>query len=83
MPNRTLGTGTDSNSWRYLEERAELVERVIASEARCRLLERALREQGQDDVGYVTALLARITGLEANQDRLLAQVAGLKQRKTA
>lgn len=83
MPNRTPGTGTDSNSWRYLEERAELVERVIASEARCRLLERALREQGQDDVGYVIALLARITGLEANQDRLLAQVAGLKQRKTA
>lgn len=84
--NHTLGSGTDSNSWRYLDERAELVERIIASEARCRLLERALREQGQDDVGsYVTALLARIVGLEANQDRLLAQVAGLesKLRKSA
>jgi hypothetical protein len=84
MSNRTLGTGSDINAWRHTEERAELVERVIAAEARCQLFERALREYGQEP-NYINALLARIVGLEANQDRLLAQVAGLesKLRKSA
>lgn len=88
---RTLGSGSDINAWRHKADRAELVERVIAAEARANLLQRALREyaEAKDDdptVGsYITALLARIVGLEANQDRLLAQVAGLesKLRKSA
>lgn len=68
--NHTLGSGTDVNAWRYLEERAELVERVIQSEARCRLLERALREYGQEP-SYVNALLGRIVGLEATVEQLV------------
>lgn len=55
---------------------AELVERLIASERRCRLLERTLTEyaQAKDDDpqtgSYVTALQARISQLEENVERL-------------
>lgn len=56
--------------------RAELVERLIASERRCRLLERTLTEYAEakdadGSVGsYVSALQARISQLEDNIDRL-------------
>lgn len=54
----------------------EVVERLVLSEARCRLLERTLREyaevKDQDpSVGsYAVALQARIAGLEKNLWRL-------------
>lgn len=64
------------HTWRHSTERVELVERLIASESRCRLLERALREQSEhydQDVSagsFAVALLARIQMLEANIERL-------------
>lgn len=64
------------SDWRHPAERAELVERLVASERRCRLLERTLTEyaevkDGDGSVGsYVTALQARIARLEENVERL-------------
>lgn len=68
---------SDSNTWRHKGERTELVERLIASERRCRLLERTLTEyaEAKDEDGtvgsYVTALQARIAQLEENVERLI------------
>lgn len=68
--------------WRYDTERAELVERLIVSEARCRRLERVIREYAQQveadpSVGaYVIALHSRIDGLEENIRRLTARRKG-------
>lgn len=62
--------------WRTPTERAELVERLIAAEGRNRLLEQALRDLAAHHEGdpangsYITALLARIAGLERNVDHL-------------
>ena len=64
------------SDWRHKDERAELVERLIASERRCRLLERTLSEYAEvkdedpQTGSYVTALQARIAQLEANVERL-------------
>ena len=54
---------------RYLQ----VVERLVASERRCRAAERALRELSSGDgslASYVTALQARIAQLEDNLDRV-------------
>lgn len=65
-----------SSDWRHPTERADLVERLVASERRVRLLERTLTEyaEAKDEDGsvgsYVTALQARIAQLEANVERL-------------
>lgn len=67
------------NQWRSDTERAELVERLIESEARCRRLERVIREyaeqvEGDPSVGaYVTALHSRIEGLEQNIRRITSR----------
>jgi hypothetical protein len=64
------------NDWRHRDERAELVEALIASQHRCRLLETALREMGEHHESdrsagaYSVALLARIAVLEQNMERL-------------
>lgn len=64
------------SEWRYPSERKDLVERLVAAERRCRLLERTLTEyaevkdQDPQTGSYVTALQARIAQLEANVERL-------------
>lgn len=67
-----------ADGWRDEAERARLVEQLIESERRCRLLERALREYGEQEGdrslgSYVVALHARIAGLEQNIQRLTAK----------
>ena len=68
---------SDSNTYRYPAERNELVERLIVSEKRCKLLERTLTEYAEhvgderSDGSYAVALQARVAQLEANMERLL------------
>jgi hypothetical protein len=70
------------HTWRYPTERVELVERLITAETRCRLLERTLREwsehveQDRAAGSFAAALMARIAGLEANQERLIRRREG-------
>lgn len=65
-----------TDEWRFPKERAALVEQLIASEKRCRLLERTLTEYAEHvdedrTVGsHVLALQARIAALELNIARL-------------
>lgn len=62
---------SDGNTWRNPKERAELVERLIASERANRLLEQELRQRVRAEEAHlagnpdVAALMARIAELEA------------------
>lgn len=69
-----------SDDWRHPKERRELVERVIASERRERLLEAELRQRvraeemfiaGNPDVGALMARIAELEGIiERQNDKL-------------
>lgn len=76
---------SDGNTWRHPKERAELVERLVASERANRLLEQELRHRVRAEEAHlagnpeVAALMARVRELEG----IIARQNELLQRRTA
>lgn len=77
---------SDSNTWRTPSERAELVERLVASEHHCRLLEDELRTRVRAEEAFLaghpteSALMARVRELEQTVQR---QNDRIQRRRTA
>lgn len=73
------------SDWRHKDERAQLVERLIASEKRERLLEAELRQRIRDEEQHlaghpdVAALIERVRELEG----IIVRLNDLNQRRTA